>query len=128
MIWTQNCCLIFCPIEVTCDQFDHFGMFQFQLLCKTLDLDALAQAPQYSDNKQRVLHRQELFVHLQAKAGQFNREELLHRLHQMGVPAGAVRTMPEVFAESAAQELLLHWALPDGTEVRSVRSVVFEFE
>ena len=101
---------------------------QFQLLCKTLDLEALVQAPQYSDNKQRVLNRQELFVHLQAKAGQFNREELLHLLHQMGVPAGAVRTMPEVFAESAAQELLLHWALPDGTEVKSVRSVVFELE
>jgi hypothetical protein len=46
----------------------------------------------------------------------------------MGVPAGAVRTMPEVFGESAAQELLLHWALPDGTEVSSVRSVVFELD
>jgi crotonobetainyl-CoA:carnitine CoA-transferase CaiB-like acyl-CoA transferase len=65
---------------------------------------------------------------LQAKAGQFSREELLSKLHQMGVPAGAVRNMPEVFAESAAQELLLHWALPDGTEVKSVRSVVFELE
>lgn len=101
---------------------------QFQLLCKTLDLDDLAQAPQYSDNKQRVLNRQELFVQLQAKAGLYSREALLSKLHQMGVPAGAVRTMPEVFAESAAQELLLHWALPDGTEVRSVRSVVFELE
>lgn len=67
-------------------------------------------------------------MQLQAKAGQFNREELLHLLHQNGVPAGAVRTMPEVFAESAAQELLLHWALPDGTAVSSVRSVVFELE
>ena len=98
---------------------------QFQYLCKALHLDALAADPDYSNNSQRVLNRSALQTTLQEQIAQYDREPLLALFHQMGVPAGGVRNMQEVFADPLAQEMLLDWALPDGTEVRSVRSVAF---
>lgn len=99
---------------------------QFQQLCNALDLGILAQDERYLTNNQRVVNRDGLYVQLQAQASQFGREELLDLLHTAGVPAGAVRNMQEVFAEPAAQDLLLNWELPDGTLVKSVKTTVFE--
>lgn len=99
---------------------------QFQQLCNALDLGVLAQDERYLSNNQRVVNRDGLHVQLQAQASQFGREELLDLLHAAGVPAGAVRNMQEVFAEPAAQDLLLNWELPDGTLVKSVKTTVFE--
>lgn len=99
---------------------------QFQQLCKTLKLDTLIQDERYLSNNQRVINRSSLHTQLQTQASQFEREVLLGMLHAASVPAGAVRNMQEVFAEPAAQDLLLHWELPDGTPVTSVKSTVFE--
>lgn len=101
---------------------------QFQQLCKALDLEVLAQDERYTHNNQRVVNRHSLYTRLQAQASQFEREVLLGMLHAAGVPAGAVRNMQEVFVDSAAQDLLLHWELPDGSSVKSVKSTIFEIE
>lgn len=99
---------------------------QFGQLCQVLQLDALATDERYINNNQRVINRGSLHTQLQAQAGQYGREVLLDVLHTAGVPAGAVRNMQEVFAEPAAQGLLLNWELPDGTAVKSVKSTIFE--
>lgn len=99
---------------------------QFQSLCTALELENLTLDARYVDNKQRVIHRSSLHALLQKKARQLTRDTLLDLLHQSGVPAGAVRDMQEVFAQSSAQALLLDWNLPDGTMVKSVKSTVFE--
>jgi crotonobetainyl-CoA:carnitine CoA-transferase CaiB-like acyl-CoA transferase len=98
---------------------------QFQNLCKVLGLEALAHDPAYSDNGQRVIHRSALYAQLQAQAARFEREDLLQNLHAHAVPAGAVRDLQEVFSLPQAQDLILNWNLPDGQEVKSVRSAVF---
>jgi crotonobetainyl-CoA:carnitine CoA-transferase CaiB-like acyl-CoA transferase len=101
---------------------------QFQYLCKALQLDELAQHADYIHNNQRVLNRTALQAQLQAKIELQDREPLLKQFHQMGVPAGGLRNMQEVFSDPLAHEMLLDWALPDGTEVKSVRSVAFTLE
>jgi len=93
-----------------------------------LQLDELAQHADYIHNNQRVLNRSDLKAQLQAKIELQDREPLLKQFHQMGVPAGGLRNMQEVFSDPLAREMLLDWALPDGTAVQSVRSVAFTLE
>ena len=83
---------------------------QFRRLCQLLDAPELADLPAYATNSSRVQHRQALNQELQHLVAQQNREELLQALHQLHVPAGAVNTVPEVFALPQAQEMLLHQA------------------
>jgi len=80
---------------------------QFGRLCKVLGLPALAQDPRYRTNYSRVQYRQALNQELRELISSREREALLTALHEQHVPAGAVNTIPDVFALPQAQDMLL---------------------
>ncbi|MCX2741776.1 CaiB/BaiF CoA transferase family protein [Pontibacter anaerobius] len=83
---------------------------QFRRLCAVLGAERMADDPKYKTNYERVRHRQEVNGKLRQLIAQQERESLLQQLHTRHVPAGAVHTIPDVFAQVQAQQLLLHHA------------------
>lgn len=73
---------------------------QFLKLCDILELPQLATDERYSINQSRIAHRQELKETLQEAIRQHKRDDLLARCLEVGIPAGAVRKMNEVFEEA----------------------------
>lgn len=80
---------------------------QFARLCTELGVPELASDTKYSTNYARVQHRQELNTLLRKQITLHEREPLLQALHAQHVPAGALHSIPEVFAQPQAQQMLL---------------------
>lgn len=80
---------------------------QFVKLCECLDLAALAHAPAYARNADRVHNRVQLNAALSAAIALRERDALLADLQAARVPAGPVHDMREACAQPQAQELLL---------------------
>ncbi|MEM7134717.1 MAG: CoA transferase [Chloroflexota bacterium] len=98
---------------------------QFTQLCQALDCEALATDERFLTNIQRVAHNALLKEILAERIRTFKRDKLLDTLNQLSVPAGAVRTMDDVFAQPAAQGMLRAVQLDDGREIRGVRAISF---
>jgi len=71
---------------------------QFALLCAELGTPKTASDARFASNADRVLNRAELHVALQAPIATMSAEDLTQRLLAAGVPAGAVRTVPQVLS------------------------------
>ncbi len=69
---------------------------QFQRLCTELGKPDLADDERFRDNAGRVVNRPELTAELEALLTDHDGETLATRLMQIGVPAGAALTVPEV--------------------------------
>jgi len=80
---------------------------QFRRLCQVLGVPDLADDPRFSTNHARVQHRVQLNEQLRMYISGHEREAFLQALHRQHVPAGAVHTIPEVFAMPQAQRMLL---------------------
>ncbi|MBA2638450.1 MAG: CoA transferase [Nocardioidaceae bacterium] len=118
------------------------GMVQISLgsealwrrFCTGFDLDA--EEAGFASNSDRVARRHELVQRVEAAFADWKTDPLLARLDEVGVPAGRIRTMDEVYAweQVHAQGLLvdvdhatlgqlrlpgppLRFFAPDGTEV-----------
>jgi crotonobetainyl-CoA:carnitine CoA-transferase CaiB-like acyl-CoA transferase len=98
----------------------------FVRLCDVLKRNTLPEDPRFETNAQRVRHRGDLYPLLQKAIQHFDRSDLLARLETAGVPAGAIRTMPEVFELPQARALVGHYSLPDGSQGTYLRSAVFQ--
>ena len=72
---------------------------QFRRLCVVLGLDALAADPRYAANADRVREREPLVATLAAALLCRGRDELLESLDAVGVPAGPINDLREVFAD-----------------------------
>lgn len=99
---------------------------QFAALCQVLSLPQLVTDSRFASNQQRVLHREALNQLLATAIGKRSREELLQALSANQVPAGALRTIPEVFEDEKSRGLLLQQKDTTGKVVESVKTVVFE--
>lgn len=97
---------------------------QFRCLCECLDLPQLPDEERFSGNRTRLQHREALCEALAPAFRKWDRDQLLVRLHQFGVPAGAVRTMPEVFELPDAQAMILE-DVAAGRIGRRVKSIAF---
>lgn len=73
---------------------------QFLKLCNILELPGLASDARFSVNQSRIEHRDELKATLQEAIRNHKRDDLLARCLEVGIPAGAVRKMNEVFEEA----------------------------
>lgn len=71
---------------------------QFHKLCIELGKPELAEDERFRDNPGRVAHRSELTAELEALMADHDGETLAARLLEIGVPAGAALTVPEVLA------------------------------
>jgi crotonobetainyl-CoA:carnitine CoA-transferase CaiB-like acyl-CoA transferase len=72
---------------------------QFVKLCGALGAPEIAKEPGYADNKGRLEHRGELVGRLCALTAKFPRAELLQKLEAVGVPAGPINDLEQVFAD-----------------------------
>ena len=96
---------------------------QFAHLCAVLGLDALPDAPRFATNAARVRHRVALEAQLAPPILTHERDDLLADLHALHVPAGGVRSLPEVFAEPGPQAQVVR---ADG--LAAVRQAAFRME
>jgi crotonobetainyl-CoA:carnitine CoA-transferase CaiB-like acyl-CoA transferase len=72
---------------------------QFRRLCAVLELDALAADARYASNAGRVRDRDALIAALSATVAGWTRDALLAGLESVGVPAGPINTVGDVFAD-----------------------------
>lgn len=71
---------------------------QWRKLCEVLGEPTLADEPDYIDNKSRVKNRVALTAQLHALCRRQSKAELLAGLEKVGVPAGPINDIDEVFA------------------------------
>ncbi|OHV25844.1 CoA transferase [Rhizobium sp. RMa-01] len=72
---------------------------QFARLCDILRLSAVAADLRFKTNADRVRHRAELTSVMEAQTKLFRRMDLLADLARVGVPAGPINTVEDVFAD-----------------------------
>jgi len=70
---------------------------QFEKLCNVLKVTQLLEDDRFMDNQSRVQHRKALAILLEKKIRGCNREELMNLFIEKDIPAGAVKTINEVF-------------------------------
>lgn len=101
---------------------------QFINLCGVLELEYLTQHGNYKTNTVRVANRAALAAILQLAIAKWQRSDLLQQLTRAQVPAGSIKNMAEVFAEAAAQRMILREQMADGSESQRVKTVAFRVE
>ncbi len=72
---------------------------QFVKLCGVLGDPTLAKNSDYVDNTARLAHRAALVERVCALTAKFPRAELLRKLEAVGVPAGPINDLAQVFAD-----------------------------
>lgn len=72
---------------------------QYRKLCAILGLDALAEAPDYLTNADRIRNRRSLTEAITSATTRWNKADLLKACEDQGVPAGPINTLAEVFAD-----------------------------
>jgi crotonobetainyl-CoA:carnitine CoA-transferase CaiB-like acyl-CoA transferase len=70
---------------------------QFGKLCGVLGEPALAQNPDYKDNKSRLARREVLVPHLTELCKRMTMTDILAKLEAVGVPAGPINNLDQVF-------------------------------
>ena len=72
---------------------------QFGKLCALLGESKIAEEPRYRSNSDRLANRKELIARLSALTLRWRRDDLLAKLEELGVPAGPINTLEQVFAD-----------------------------
>lgn len=72
---------------------------QFRSLCEFAGVPGLAGDPRFRTNEDRVVHRAELTALLRELTARRTTREWLEGLEPLGVPAGPVNSIPQVFAD-----------------------------
>lgn len=72
---------------------------QWRKLCEVLGEAGLASHPDYADNRARIANRVTLTAHLHGLTQRHGKADLLAALEAVGVPAGPINAIDEVFAD-----------------------------
>ena len=72
---------------------------QFVKLCGVLGEPALAENPDYKDNKSRLAHREVLVGRLTELCKRMTSADILAKLEAVGVPAGPINNLDQVFSD-----------------------------
>jgi crotonobetainyl-CoA:carnitine CoA-transferase CaiB-like acyl-CoA transferase len=72
---------------------------QYVKFCSVLGAPELGQDPKYKDNVGRLTHREELVGKLSALTEKMHRDDLLAKLEELGVPAGPINDVEQVFED-----------------------------
>src|SRR5882757_2947326 len=73
---------------------------QYGKLVGVLGEPELARNPEYLVNKDRLKNRKQLIDHLSTLTRKFKRDDLLNKLEAVGVPAGPINDLDQVFEDS----------------------------
>ncbi|MCB1859272.1 MAG: CoA transferase [Gammaproteobacteria bacterium] len=96
---------------------------QFLQLCRVLSLEHIATDPRFRNNEARVGHREALIPALAGAIAGYRRDDLLQRLERVGVPAGPINTVTEVFADPQVVHRRLRLDIPDAGEGKTIPGV-----
>jgi crotonobetainyl-CoA:carnitine CoA-transferase CaiB-like acyl-CoA transferase len=72
---------------------------QFAKLCAVLGEPKIAEEPSYRANSDRLGNREHLIARLSALTVRWRRAELLEKLEAVGVPAGPINSLDQVFSD-----------------------------
>ncbi len=72
---------------------------QFVKFCQLLGRDDLASDARYQTNALRVKHRETLTPALSGETAKFQRDDLLAKLEEAGVPGGPINSVADVFSD-----------------------------
>ncbi len=72
---------------------------QYRKLCTILGLDAMAEAPDYLTNADRIRNRESMTAAITAVTATWKKADLLAACEELGVPAGPINDLSEVFAD-----------------------------
>lgn len=72
---------------------------QFRRLCKAIGIAEVADNPIYGNNSGRVAHREQLVAALTEATQKLGRSDILARLEAVGVPAGPIQDLHDVFTD-----------------------------
>jgi len=101
---------------------------QFARACAVLGVPELAKDPRFSTNPGRVTNRAELIPLLTARTATFPKARLLAAFEAVGVPAGPINTVPEVFEDPQVIHRGIRRDLPSaaaaGGSVPTIRSPI----
>jgi crotonobetainyl-CoA:carnitine CoA-transferase CaiB-like acyl-CoA transferase len=85
---------------------------QYQKLCGVLGAPELAKDEKYIDNKARLANRGDIVDKISALTAKFKMQELADKLEAVGVPAGPINTLDQVFADPHVIHRGMKLALP----------------
>ncbi|PSC03333.1 CoA transferase [Alsobacter soli] len=85
---------------------------QYRRLCEVLGVAELGVAPDYATNALRIANRERLIALLTERTRTFARNDLLAALERVGVPAGPINTVADVFEDPQAQHRRMRVDLP----------------
>ena len=101
---------------------------QFVKLCGVLEARELAKEPQYRDNTGRLAHREELVGRLTELTRRIKSADLLAKLEAVGVPAGPINDLGQVFADPQVIHRGMQLELPSqaakGGKIPGVRTPI----
>jgi len=99
---------------------------QFRRLCAILGLEGTADDPRFSTNKARVANRDEVRRLVSTETLKWQKTDLLKACEANAVPAGAINTIEEMFADPQIEARGLRVDLADakGTVIPGVRTPV----
>ncbi len=99
---------------------------QFKTFCELAGRPDLPDDPRFRTNADRVANREELIAIVQSLVEQKTAAEWVELLNAHGVPAGAINTVSQAFADPQVQALGIVQALPHPTigELRLVGSPI----
>ncbi len=100
---------------------------QFKALCQVLDLSHLVHDQHFSTNAKRVTNRNVLAQMLAPAIAVLTRPELLDRLQEAGVPAGAVNSIDEALGSVTARNMVLEEMI-DGMRTLRLSGNAFRIE
>jgi crotonobetainyl-CoA:carnitine CoA-transferase CaiB-like acyl-CoA transferase len=99
---------------------------QFRRLCTVLGIDGVAGDERFSTNKARVANRDEVRRLVSTETLKWQKAELLRACEANAVPAGAINTIEEMFADPQikARELRVDLSDAAGTVIPGVRTPI----
>lgn len=100
---------------------------QFEQLCSILGMPNLAQREQFDSNPSRVKNRQKLSELFAPVFQSHDRNHWMEKFIELGVPAGSLLDMKEVFEQPQAKEMLRR-QLVEGVETIRPSSIAFQIK
>jgi glutaryl-CoA transferase len=85
---------------------------QYIKLCKVLGAPELGEDAKYKDNVGRLKYRNELVPKLAALTKRMQRDDLLGKLEAVGVPAGPINNLAQVFEDAQVKHRGMKLSLP----------------
>jgi crotonobetainyl-CoA:carnitine CoA-transferase CaiB-like acyl-CoA transferase len=101
---------------------------QYGKLCGVLGAPELAKDPRYIDNKARLGNRAEIVGKLSALTEKFKMQDLADKLEAVGVPAGPINDLDQVFHDPHIKHRRMKFELPSalarGGSIPGVRTPI----